>query len=437
MNEGPIPVSCERCGRRVELQPPAPGDRDLGLDRIKAAFRYCSGCQLFIGRTCCWQPEAIACTVDAPRFAVSVDRLPAQGPNHSARDATARSALEGMAASLEELERIEVPVGDPRGSDTDRGLAKRAWVDAWGEIASLVARIETSRDAAAKSLWRPLISPEGPRAEGLDSELQGLEDRYRRTRVAAEARLRAAAEPLARSRRRRTHAPRWRAGSSLVLGALASVAVLSFSTASLLQLGIIDPFADGRSASATQPEEAVLGGAPSGLIAALDIDTLRLGRLDESESIASVAGDIQVVEAPSPFDRGIRFGGDGSHTFCAHSTASDDGTIRFDADLLTQSALVAARLKLTVAPAEAAATIVSVPLRPLGNLQSGAWHRLHAAWEPRQPAAVTFSGTSGQVRRLTVPLARDDRAVPGTVCIAVSGMGTHAQLLIANLRVRR
>lgn len=441
MGQRSIPGFCERCGQRFELAQPARGERDLGLDRIKASFRYCVGCGLYVGRTCCWNPDAVACIADAPPFALTTTHPPGATPDSSSNEAEVRRGLEELAASLEALEQFEEPARPVPKSDTDREIGRQAWDAAWWAVGWLIARVETSRDAAAKALWRTPTQPDG--------RLAALEERYGRARSLVEGRLRAAGETM-------LQAPLRQASSAVTVGALTAVVLLTFSTAAMLQLGYLNPFAVNRSAAASQPEGAVLGGAASptpsiaaastpttvarqAVIALLDFDELRIGQLaGPSDEIGSVTGAAEVVAFPSPFDRSIRVHGDGPHRFCMPTAELDDGALSFDMDLYTKAASASGRLRLSIAPTGSSATIVSVPLELLGSLRLEAWHRLHAAWTPGQPVAIAIGeAAQGQLHRLTVAPVRDGHADPGAVCVAVSGMANDAELLIDNLRVQQ
>lgn len=457
MGQRSILSFCERCGQRFELQQPAPGERDLGLDVTKTTFRYCTSCQLFVGRACCWNPDAVACIIDAPPSALIAVRLLGTAPDESSNEAAARRGLEESAASIEALEQFEWAAALAPRSDTDREAARRAWDDAWWSIGWLIARVETSRDAAAKAIWRTSAQPGAPSAEDLNGALAALDRRYGRARAVTEARLHVAAESLAPTRRRQwLPAPLRRVAPAVTVGVLTGVAALTFSMAALLQLGYLNAFTSNASAVASQREGAVLGGgasavpsssadstpapfAPQAVIARFDFDELRIGLLaGASDEIDSVTGAAEVVAFPSPFDRSIRVLGNGSHRFCVPSAELDEGGISFEMDLYAKAAFTAGRLRLSFAPTSTGATVVSVPLQRLRSLRPEAWHHLRALSMPRQPVAISIGETAqGQPHRLTVPLVHDARAVPGTVCIAVSGMAQDAELLIDNLQVQQ
>jgi hypothetical protein len=453
-----IPGFCERCGQRFELTPPAPGERDLGLDRIQASFRYCAGCKLYVGRTCCWNPDAVACIVDAPPFALVTSPQSGGQLEGSQNEFIARRALAELTASLVAIEHVDDRVAYAPQTEEDRENGGRAWEDAWWGLGWLIARVETSRDAAAKALRRVAGQADESTTEGLTGQLTSLVDRYVRARAMIEARLVAAGRSLARRNRR------WplvvlnrRVEPAMIgVGSLAVVGVLAFGSAALLQLGYLDPFAVNADAVASQPDEAVLGGAggprqsssatstagprePEAVIAQLDFDELRIGELaGASEEITEVVGGPQVVAFPSPFDRSIRVVGDGSHRFCMPVSDLVDGRVSFQVALYAENSTDSGQLSLSAAPSGSGSTAASVPLRLLDGLTLRAWHRLRAVWTPRQPITVAIGDAPlGSVQTVNLPPAQDAHAIAGAVCIAVSGMAPNAVLLLDNLRVEQ
>jgi hypothetical protein len=453
-----IPGFCERCGRRYELTQPAPGERDLGLDRIQASFRYCVGCKLYVGRTCCWNPDAVACIVDAPPFALITSPQPGGQLQRSQNEFIVGRALAELTASLVAIEHVDDGVAYAPRTEEDRENGGRAWEDAWWGLGWLIARVETSRDAAAKALRRVAGQADESSTEGLTGQLTSLVDRYSRARAMIEARLVAAGRSLARGDRRRPLvALNRRVEPAMIgIGTLAVVGMLAFGSAALLQLGYLDPFAVNADAVASQPDEGVLGGVggprqsssatstatpsePEAVIARLDFDELRVGELaGASEEITAVVGGPQVVAFPSPFDRSIRVVGDGSHRFCMPVPDLVDGRISFHVDLYAETSTDAGRLGLSVAPPGSGPTAASVPLRLLDDLTSEAWHRVQAIWTPGQPITIAIGDAPlGSKQTLNLPAAHDARAVAGAVCVAISGMAPDAVLLLDNLRVEQ
>jgi hypothetical protein len=453
-----IPGFCERCGRRFELTQPAPGERDLGLDRIQASFRYCAGCKLYVGRACCWNPDAVACIVDAPPFALMTYPQPGGQRDGSQNEFIARRALAELTASLIAIERVDDSVTHAAHTEADRENGARSWEDAWWGLGWLIARVETSRDAAAKALRGVAGKAGESTTAGLTSQLASLDNRYSGARAMIEARLVAAGRSLARrDRRGPLMALNRRVEPAMIgVGALVVVGVLAFGSAALLQLGYLDPFAVNADAVASQPDQAVLGGAggprqsssatstaaprePRALIARANFDELRIGELaGASEEITAVVGGPQVVAFPSPFDRSIRVAGEGSHRFCMPVPDLVDGGIALQLNLYRETSTESGRLTLSGAPSGSGSTAATIPLRLLDGLTLQAWHRLRAVWTPGQPITVAIGDAPpGSMQTVNLPTAHDARAVTGAICVAVSGMTPDSVLLLDTLRVEQ
>lgn len=448
------PAFCERCGLRFELEQPVPGERDLGLDRIKASFRYCAGCRLFVGRTCCWNPDAVACIVDAPLFSPSATLLPTALPDGGKGESVAIRGIRELAASVKAVERLSGVLDPKLKPGEDRDVARQAWDEAWWATGWLIAQAETSRDAAAKALLRVDPQPGEPGAEALNGELASLLATYGEVRTVMEKRLVSAGRQLAvDADRQPVAAPPRRIERHVLLraGSLAAVAVLAFGGAALLQLGYLDPFGSIGNSVASDPDGAVLGGvgapAPSStpaplaspaaeaVIARLDFDELRVGLLaGATDEIGPVAGGPEVVAFPSPFDRSVRISGNGTHRFCLPLTALEEGRIAFDVDVYSDAPPSSGRLRLSMSPAGAGPSAATVPLELLRALEPEAWHQLRIAWEPGHQVAIAI-GAEPDPTALSLPPASDPGAVSGAVCVTASGMAQDAALLLDNLRV--
>lgn len=452
------PGFCERCGQRFELTQPTPGERDLELEGIQASFRYCVGCKLYVGRTCCWNPDAVACIVDAPPFALITTQQPGGEPKGGQNEFIAGRAIAELTATLYAMEHVDDRVTYAPRAAADREEGRRAWEDAWWAMGWLVTRAETSRDAAAKALRRVTVEAEASTTDGLSGQLSSLVDRYGRARAMIAARLVAAGRSLARRERRRPlRALSRRMEPAMVgIGTLAVFGVLAFGSAALLQLGYLDQFASNAAADASEPEGAVLGGAggpsesksatstaapraPQAVIARLDFDELPIGQLaGASGDIAAVVGGPEVIAFPSPFDRSISVAGDGSHRLCLPVPNLEDRQMSFEMDLYAETPTPSGRLKLSMAPSGAVVTPASVSLQLLDGLTAQAWHHLRTTWNPPQPVAVVIGDASpGPTQAVNLPPARDAGAVAGAVCVAVSGMAPDAVLLLDNLRVEQ
>jgi hypothetical protein len=458
MDHHSIPGFCERCGQRYEFARPAPGERDLGLDRIQATFRYCPSCQLYVGRTCCWNPDAVACIVDAPPFALSTSLLPGIMPEGSSHEVVVRRGIAELAASLDAIEKIHRRMGLLPQTDKEREIARSVWDDAWWAVGCLIARAETSRDAAAKALRRVAAGADAPTTEDQTDQLTRLVATYDRARAMIEARLVAVGKSLApRHRRKRFIVPRARLERATIgIGALAAVGVLAFGAAALLQLGYVNPYAPDGAALASHPEGAVLGRAggpepsgsapstpaphaPTAVIVWMDFDELRIGPLaGSSDEVGKVVGGPEVVAYPSPFDRSIRVVGKGSHRFCMPTPNLEEARVSFEMSIYSETRVISGGLKLSVAPPGAGPTAARVPLKLVDGLALQAWHRLRVEWTPRQPVAITLGDAPlGPTPTTTLPPAHDTRAVAGAVCVTVSGMAPDAVVLLDKLRVEQ
>jgi hypothetical protein len=458
MGQRSIPGFCERCGQRVELARPASGERDLGLDRIRAAFRYCAGCRLFVGRDCCWNPDAVACVAEASVHTLTTALVPGTVPEGGPTEVVQRAFGE-LASSIQSLEQFQsLPHLAPQ-ADHDPDIDRQAWDEAWLAVGWLITRAETNRDAAARELWRRHAHPDPTSAEDLDDlngQLASLDDQYARARDKA-TRLLAAARSLARPRRRAPAGGRWRGIKPAAIGAGAvAVAMVVVGAAAFMQPGFLAPVAANPSTAASQPEGAVLGATPrpggSGsaapsvvpkepttLVTQLDFDELRIGRLaGASDQFSRVAGGVTVVPFPSPFDRSVRFMGGRPQRFCLPIADLRGEGVTIELDLYAESELAAGELLLAAAPDAAVATSAVVALQLLGDRQLGAWHRLGAIWLPGQPAVIAIDGATIDHEQTSGDLpAHDARAVAGAVCVAVSGMAEEAVLLLDNLEVKQ
>jgi hypothetical protein len=415
------------------------------LDGIKAHFRFCAGCQLFVGRACCWNPDAVACVVDAPLLAPTAALRASLFP-YKPDDAEAQRSLSELARSIETLEQPNLVAGPLARTESDLKVRRAQWDDTWWAIGWLVARVETNRDAAAKAIWRIPASESALSNGDLSDQLASLDERYVRVRARIEAAMLAAGESSQDGRRMRVDRTR------VAVGAFAAVAVVLVA---VIQPWNLSVFTNG-SATASRPEGAVLGGAagpsqsnggaptplpdtPQAVIATVDFDELRIGQLaGATQEIGSVKGGAEVIPFPSPFDRSIRVVGDGSHTFCVPVAKLRDGAIAVAMDVYFETPIASGRLTLSVTPPGFDPKAVRVPLRQLRGLKAEAWHRLRAIWTPGRPVAIAIGDPSAGPLETMDPLPADvGHSEAGSVCVAVSDMANDAVLLLDNLQVQR
>jgi hypothetical protein len=217
---------CERCGGRVDVRAGETGEDDLGLDRIRSVFRYCSSCQLFVGRTCCWNPDVHACTDCGPpgsdQSVISPDSV-------TARKEIVIRRLADLSESVEDLQKVARVLD----AQTAGGVALSAstWTDAWDASTWMIARADTSRDAVARALWPPPPERSRARFEQFHEELADLMTAYLAARASVEQRLTPAGQPsLASGTSKGTGGllRGWRVGSRVpaLMGSLAAGGLL-------------------------------------------------------------------------------------------------------------------------------------------------------------------------------------------------------------------
>jgi len=462
MGGGPVPRAtlsnyCERCGSRVDVRAGAPGEIDLGLDRIRSVFRYCSTCQLFVGRACCWNPDVHACTDCGP-----------SGPDQSviwpasvkARKGIAIRRLADLSESVDDLQKV-TKVLDARTAG-GVALSASAWGDAWDAASWMIARADTSRDAVARALWPP--PPERSRAgfEQFRAQLTDLMMGYLAARTAVEQRLAAAGLPVraptpGKVETRALPGPRRvPRRSAAVLGAVAAVVVIASGLAivggrapeTAILGGQGGPEQTrGASGGAGETEASAATPAPDGgsepaapsVRADLDFDMLRVGTLQgASDAIADIAGVNEVVPFPSPFDRSVRMVGSGTHQFCVSILGLEPREVSIAVDLYAGSLPLGA-FELAAVPSNGPATATGIPPELVTSLLPGRWYHLSARWQPGTPGTIEIR--DGQGGELVSELAPASDVTPAAtlegVCLSASGMASDGELMLDNLRVEQ
>ena len=505
MGGGPVPRGtlsnyCERCGNRVDVRGARPGEHDLGLDRINAAFRYCSTCQLFVGRACCWNADVLACSGCASPGSDKATHFPAA---IKTRREFAIRRLADLTESVDDLQKV-AKVLDAR---TTGGVAlpPTSWSEAKDAASWLIARADTSRDAVARALWPPLSDRARDRFEQFREELADLMKAYFAARASVEQRLMAAGQPsvatvpstgtggllrgwravslvpaLMGSLMARSLVQGWRAVSQVpaLMGSLAArwlrawrrvpvpPAALLGGVAAVLVIAAGVAILGGRG-----PEMAILGGegspdqtsgtdggavetqvpaatpAPDGMSepptpsvrASLDFDTLRVGALQgASDSITDIAGVPEVAPFPSPFDRSVRMVGSGTHQFCISIAGLEPREVLVAVDLFAGS-LPFGAFDLTAIPSDGSITATGLPPELVANLLPRRWYHLSARWQPGLPGVVEVRDDQGG--ELTGQLAPASPAAPAAtrsgVCFSASGMSPDGELMLDNLRVEQ
>jgi len=487
MGGGPVPRAtlskyCEQCGRRFDVHGAMLGDLDIGLDRVNSVFRYCSTCQRFVGRACCWNPDVLACSVCGPP---GTDLSAISPADIKGRKEVAIRRLADLGESVDDLHRVaktletRMAVGVP--------LPEGTWTDAWDAASWLIARADTSRDAVARALWPP--PPERARAsfEQFHEELAELMKAYLAERASVEEKLMAAGQPsvVSAPSRGTSGLPRgWRAVSqvpalvgslaaglfrgwrgvpmpSALVGAAIAVVVVAGGLVVLgraPETGLLggqgspeqtrgtDGGAGAPHASAATPAPAATptpdGGsepaAPS-VRASLDFDTLRIGALQgANDAITNIVGVNEVVPFPSPFDRSVRMVGSGTHQLCISIPGLEPREVSIAVDLYAES-LPFSALELAAVPSDGPATATGIPPELVTSLLPGRWYHLGARWQPGTPGTIEIR--DGQGGELISELAPVSEVTPAAtfegVCLSTSGMAADGELMLDNLRVEQ
>jgi hypothetical protein len=427
-----------------------PGEHDLGLDRINAAFRYCSTCQLFVGRDCCWNVDVLACSGCAALGSEQAASFPVA---IKTRREFAIRRLADLTESVDDLQKV-AKVLDARTAG-GVALADTSWGEAWDAASWLIARSDTSRDAVARALWPPPDDPARDTFEQFRDELADLMKAYLAARASVEQRLTATGHAL------RGPAPVKEAGASrlwrrlprvpALLGAVAAVFVivggLALFGGRVPEMGILGGQAPGPTgATAGGPQASAAAPSPDGgsapapaFHANLDFNMLRVGALEgASEAITSPVGLNEVVPFPSPFDRSIRMTGSGSHRFCVSLPDLLAGEVSVSLDLYAES-LPFGVVEIEAVPSDGPATTTRIPEELTASLVPGRWYELAAQWQPDGAGTIVIS--DGLAAELIGDLAPASLATSaGTdegLCLSASGIASDGELMLDNLRVEQ
>lgn len=473
---------CERCGRRFGLLPPQPGASDLDLEVVKSSFRYCVLCSQFVGRGCCWNADAVACTTCVPLGTSGATLLLGSHPTAQDREAMVRVAMSELTAAAGAL--AEVAHAIEPGQPARRRDARGAWDAAWWATAWLVVRAESSRDAASKLLWTR-------RAKDSHPDLTAW---FKRDLAVYEAELHTVGSRLVESGRRiqaleagpdshQVESAAWRRALLPMIAAvvLALVAV-GIGTGAIDRLvpGIRDGGPTSGGAQATASERgAVLGGDPAGpsappatptsgtapgdtpgntaaprdvpgatpepgdvpgatpdaVLAIVEFDTMRMGALEEGSGITALAGQPEVVSFPSPFDRSVRLAGDESSGFCLSTDIEPGAPVDLTIDLYLE-ATPTGSLDVVLADADGHA-LLSVPLTLLADQPLERWYRASISWPGADAAELELRDVAdGRIIRSE---SLDASAAPagdaGAVCVSVVGTTPEGSILLDNITV--
>ena len=451
---------CERCGRRFGLLPPQPGAGDLGLESVKSVFRYCVRCSQFVGRGCCWNPDAVACTTCVPKRAPGSPPLLDTEASPDDRETLVPAAMDELSAATGGL--ADVAHSIEPGQPTSRSAARGAWDAAWWATGWLVIRAESSRDAASKLLWRRASTDPHPelgdelrrRVASYDAALHAVDVRL----IAAGKRI-ALLEPVAEVPQ--NGSPAWRRALLPVVAAAALVvAVVGIGSGAIDGLvpgGDGDSPAAGDARPTASERGAVLGGdpatspdptpaaapteaptpvgTPDAVLASVEFDTMRMGALEEGSGITDLAGQPEVVSFPSPFDRSVRMAGDGSSGFCLSSGIEPGAPIELTVDLYPETAPTGS---LDVALADVGdQALLSIPLVMLADQPLERWYRASISWTGTGEAKLELRDVADGRLVHTEPLGASDAPAgdAGSVCVSVVGTTPEGGILLDNLTV--
>jgi hypothetical protein len=449
------------------MLPPQPGATDLGLESVKSVFRYCVSCSQFVGRGCCWNPDAVACTTCVPSTAPGATPLLATKRARRGRDARVRLALSELTASAGGLADVAHTIGP--GNPRNQEDARSAWDAAWWATGWLVIRAESSRDAASKLLWTR--SAKDPHPE--------LSEEFRRELAAYEAELHAADAGLIAAGRRivvsegagempRAGSRAWRRALLPVVAAAALVvAVVGIGSGAIDRLvpggdgrpaaGDAGPTASERGAvlggdpvttpapaataapaapstpAATPTAPATPVGTPDAVLASVEFDGMRMGALEEGSGITGLAGQPEIVSFPSPFDRSVLMAGDGSSGFCLASGIAPGAPVDLSVDLYPETTPTGS-LDVVLADVGGQA-LLSVPLALLADQPLERWYRASISWPGAGEAELELRDVADGRLVGSAPLeasaapSRD----PGSICVSVVGTTPEGEILLDNI----
>jgi hypothetical protein len=439
---GTLSNYCERCGQRIDVHGARPGKVDRGLDRVGSAFRYCSTCQLFVGRACCWNSDVLACTDCGP---LGSDKSVISPSTITARKEMALRGLADLSKSVDDLQQI-ARVLDARTAD-GIALPSRVWDDAWEAAGWLIARADTTHDALARALAAPPTGRARARFEQFHAELGDLWKAFLAARASVEQRLTVARQP-----------PRATVSMKATGCLLSSRGWLrGWRGAPLLPslFGAVLVVAGGLAALGGAPEMGILGGQGSpeqsgatdaasepptlSVHASLDFDLLRVGELQGAhDAITEVVGIAEVVPFPSPFDRSVRMFGSGAHRFCVTVPGLEARSVSVAVDLYAGS-FPFGSFVLGAIPVDGPATAIGIPSELTARLLPGRWYHLGARWQPGMPVTIEIREVEGgELLSGEVPPSIQAPDAPDEgLCLSASGMASDGELMLDNLRVEQ
>jgi hypothetical protein len=429
---------CQRCGAQHDIELPSRGSRDVAFRPVTELFRFCLGCERYVGRSCCWQPDAVTCADCATRSALTLKTL-----TSDAWLAGALPAVSQMQSALHQLEQMadSLAAGGPTNPPTGAG-----WISSWTSAGLLDARIRSARDHIAKRTWNAPADSTAAAAD-VDSKIQDL----LASRDAALSRIRHLLMVHRRPRHHGAERPpikrRWVAGTVLAVLLLAAGIGGVASGAWTRAIMSVSP-----AAHEVVDEPEVTGGPESDLAypatpAATaryqlvsgdwNFDELRTGSLADQPS-TTASGDGEVVPVPTAVDRSIRLPPGADPGVCV-GRGRFTGTARaISIDVLVSPEVPASsELGIALAMSPGIARSVNIGLEGLRARTEDTWVHVRLAWTGSRfmeiEAAIRDGpGTFPPATLTAIPLASAEAAL----CIWREGDSEAGDILVDNVRLQ-
>jgi hypothetical protein len=427
---------CERCGAAHDVLLPRRGSRDLGLTHVPGAFRFCVRCGRYVGRSCCWQPTAVACA-DCAHADSGVTALPG---GTLGIGSLGEKALGHMRSAVTEL----VELVESLEAGAEAGRPGHHWIDAWTTAGLLDARIQSARDAIAKRIWDPSA---GSRAEAVDLDIQ-----VRRLSALRDEAMELVESGLLARREaaRRVAAPvsaRRAAWTGLAVAVLVAgiTGVASGGWSDLISAGAspsathnAGPTASENVASPIASPPSVVA-SPSGLVAVGEwtFDDLRMGPIeDEPDMVAE--GNVEVVAVPTAIDRSVAMPPEPGAMICVASSGivSSSGALLADVyvnrDVGRDSALA-----LTLVSGIDATYQLTLRADELSRGGEGAWVRARWSWSelPRFEVEAALREGGETVMRAASSASSVEDSARGAACFSHQGDAGTGEILLDNIRL--
>ncbi len=476
--------SCQRCGQVYVVEIPPAGTWAMGA--IVSRFRYCAACHRYVGRSCCWEPEAVAC-VDCASKPVPVGE--SDGPDA----AVARAAADQIPGMLDQLEEIVRRVA---AMPSDGG-AVEALEDAWLEAGSLLVGVDSCRDRTAKRLrygaWSSptilmqlsteldahlarraaavaeLRSAFGATSGGLVGISVGGPHPARPTPPPSPATSSAAAEPAPPAAARSAPPPMPRALGPAAAGpapplpvpeaaddrspgrrrarllgvaALAGVLVIASVAGAMAidRAGRGTPIAvlpGGSAGPVTSSSADITASAPAISRSTLvDFDQLRMGPGMSSGALVVLAGEPQVAAFPTAVDRSLELIGPQPATVCVDPGGTVGLGARLSFTVFLRQPASAGLMDVAIGEPDGPVA-AQIPALSLQRLAAAKWHTITLGWT-EDGVELAIDGAEPDLLEPQPPDGVPaSSSAPGMACLHVAGQpaGENASLLVDTLRL--